>query len=544
MRSTPARTASIFAVAGLIACVAFACRFTPLGGTLGGFDNDHFVHLLRSDMLLNGEQPLRDFADAELRGAWPSLGYAASAWAQRIWGRTLLAEAYLTAGGVALAAAGVFVLALYLARQWALALLAAAAVIVAHPKLYNYEKPVVLVVALALAWAWARRPSWGGLAAMSAWTAVAALVRHDFGVYAGIAAGVVLVAREAPPAVRASRAAAYVALTVLLLAPSIVWIQRYEGVGNYVQRTLESARMESRRTELGRRPALDLAAGATRDNVIAVSYYLFWAIPAGVAAALVVLVIRRSPDPASIAMGCAVLACAVAVNVFFLRGNLMARFGDAMVPVALAAAWAAGAAAPAAARALPGALLLALTAALWFGGELRAEVGTVTSRIDSRDDVGPHLRRVTQALSGMPPRAWTEEDAVGTLTASQYLAECTGPGDRVLLATYAPEVPFFARRLFAAGQGTFGLAFYESDAQQREAVARLARQSVPVVIGSYEDFEGEFADDYRIVHQWVAERYRDAGTIPVNGRPWFRVLVARDRKPTGVHPVFQLPCFK
>ena len=60
-------------VAAAVAFVAFIYRFNTLGGSLGGFDNDHFIYLIRTDMLLAGEQPLRDFVDAELRGAWPAL---------------------------------------------------------------------------------------------------------------------------------------------------------------------------------------------------------------------------------------------------------------------------------------------------------------------------------------------------------------------------------------------------------------------------------------------------------------------------------------
>ena len=81
--------------------MAFVYRFNTLGGALGGFDNDHFIYLIRTDMLLAGEQPLRDFVDAELRGAWPALTYAVSAWAQQIGGRTLLPEAFLTVGALA-----------------------------------------------------------------------------------------------------------------------------------------------------------------------------------------------------------------------------------------------------------------------------------------------------------------------------------------------------------------------------------------------------------------------------------------------------------
>ena len=94
------RRMAIVAAAAVIAAALrpFLFRFNALGGTLGGFDNDHFIHLIRTDMLLQGQQPLRDFADAELRGAWPALTYSMSAWAQQIGGRTLLSEAYLTVG--------------------------------------------------------------------------------------------------------------------------------------------------------------------------------------------------------------------------------------------------------------------------------------------------------------------------------------------------------------------------------------------------------------------------------------------------------------
>ena len=134
MSSAGSRSAPIWwsrrriAIAAVVAVVvgvgAFLFRFNTLGGTLGGFDNDHFTRLIRADMLLQGEQPLRDFADAELRGAWPALTYAMSAWAQQIGGRTLLPEAYLTVGLLTLAFVIVFLLALDLSKRWSVAVLA------------------------------------------------------------------------------------------------------------------------------------------------------------------------------------------------------------------------------------------------------------------------------------------------------------------------------------------------------------------------------------------------------------------------------------
>ena len=101
----------------LLASFAFLYRFNALGGALGGFDNDEFQMLTRVDLLLAGEQPLRDFADGELRAVWPSLSYEVPALVQRVWGRNLLVHAYLTLGALALCAGIVFVFARHLSRS-------------------------------------------------------------------------------------------------------------------------------------------------------------------------------------------------------------------------------------------------------------------------------------------------------------------------------------------------------------------------------------------------------------------------------------------
>ena len=76
---TPFRTAILALIAVAIAAFSFVYRFNTLGGPLGGFDNDHFPQLVRSIAMLDGERPLRDFTDAELRALWPAPTYSTSA---------------------------------------------------------------------------------------------------------------------------------------------------------------------------------------------------------------------------------------------------------------------------------------------------------------------------------------------------------------------------------------------------------------------------------------------------------------------------------
>jgi hypothetical protein len=308
-----------------VGAVAFAYRFNSLGGALGGFDNDHFIHLTRTDLLLSGEQPLRDFVDAELRGAWPSLTYSVSAWAQQIGGSTLLPEAYLSVGALAAAYAVVFLIALDLSKRWSVALLAAAVAIATTPKLYNYQK--VLMLALG---AWALRaavlsPSVARLAVAAAVTAAAALFRHDYAVY--IAGGMVaaLVVRDAGRwAVAARTVGLYSALTALCLLPSALWVQTYEGIPAYVRNTLESVAVESARTEL-RLPQFDLSAPFAGDGLLVLTYYAFWAVPI---VAAITLIGRVAASPASRltaaerATAAGLLVMTVLVNTYFLRANL------------------------------------------------------------------------------------------------------------------------------------------------------------------------------------------------------------------------------
>jgi hypothetical protein len=87
------------------------------------------------------------------------------------------------------------------------------------------------------------------------------------------------------------------------------------------------------------------------------------------------------------------------------------------------------------------------------------------------------------------------------------------------------------------------LNFYLRDWQQRQAVERLKRQSVPIVLGAADDFKGEFVDDYAHVYEYVAAHYRDAGVMAVDGKPRFRVLVDSRRQPVRSDPYFHLPCF-
>jgi hypothetical protein len=552
-RSTHARrgwriTCALIA-ALIVAAFAFAFRFNSLSGTLGGFDDDHFATLMRVDLLLEGQQPLRDFADFELRGAWPSLSYILPAWAQRLGGRSLLPEAYLTVGSLALAHALLFVLALALSRRWPVALLAAACAIATTPKLYNYPKVLVLTLAVVAIRAAGLAPSWPTLLLAALVTAIAVVFRHDYGVYVAFAMLVSLAARDGRWRPASRRVGAYVGLTTVLLLPSAAWVQMYEGIPSYLRNVAAAATLEAQRTEL-RLPAPGVSSAS--DAIILTTFAVFWL---AVVVAVAVLVLRRRPSwaaelpAADRATAIGLIALAAIVNLFFLRANLTQRFGDAVAPVALLLAWIAGTGpairSPAVGRAFTVSslgllgLLLAGSVASTDGMRRLRDAGL----LDGWATTAVRFQEVRDTLQGWPPSNWSEVEMGASLLAARYVAQCTSPRDHLLVAGYAPEIHVLARRRFAAGQGTVSLGFYTSTEDQRRALARLATQSVPIVLAEAEDFDEGFASDYPLLAAHILSRYRDAGTMTLDEGRRIRVFVDASRMPTGVDPHLGLPCF-
>lgn len=552
-RSWWGRRRLLLAVLGavVVASVAFFYRFNSLDGSLGGFTNDHFAQLMRAEMLLRGEQPLRDFADAEMRGAWPALSYAVPAWAQQLFGRTLLAEAYMTIGALALAAALVFLLALDLARRWSVALLATAVVIVMEPRLYNYPKVLMLALGAVAIRSVTLNPRALRLGFAAITTAAAALFRHDGGVYVGLGVMAGLVARDAGAwSLVVRRVGLYVGLTALCLLPSAVWVQVYEGIPTYLRNNLATTVIEAGRTD----PETSLfaqLAPLNSDSLVLLSYYAFWAVLAVTAAVLAWRAYRSAPPLTPEDRGCAVglLAMAVVANEFLLRDNLSARLGDAVVPVAVLGAWITGAAETSPGPSVRRLTMLAPLVLLSFMLGAAWVFADVAHTLDDSGLAGPARRvvgqfgEVRERLSRLPPAKWTDDDAKGTLIASRYVAECTSPDDYLLVAAEAPEIPVYARRRFAAGQGTVALGRYASDAEQRRAMARLASQSVPIILADAARFEAEFVRPYPLLAKHVAEHYREAGTI-VAGGSRLLVFVETARQPLRTDPHLGLPCFQ
>jgi hypothetical protein len=444
----------------------------------------------------------------------------------------------------------VFVFARQLSRSWVCALLAALVVIVSGAKAYNYTKVLTLTVALAALYGYVRAPTIARLCVLAAWTVVAALFRHDYAVYVGIAVLVAIVAIEPRPwRVPLRRVATYAALCLAFSLPSILWIMLHGGILGYVDVVLRSISSEGRR--LARWPVVDLASPFSESSLVAFNYYAYWLLPLIAAGVLVWLLLRTKradrDDAAHITFGLALLTMAVVVNVFFLRANLQARFGDGSVPIALVGAWIAGAASRSTswmsrgvARAVPIVLLALMFAAFFKANSLAHELETGGLTV-SLEQTSLRFHDVVRTLRTLPSTNATQSE--GPLAVSRYLHECTAPDDRVLMGLYADEIPYFASRRIAAGQGYFALGFLRSEADQRLALERLSRQSAPVVVTAF-DYEREIVGNYPLIARHISSHYKEVGVVTAGGQPYVRIFVDIMRPPLGTDRVSGFPCFR
>jgi hypothetical protein len=534
----------------LLTCIY---RFNALGGSLGGFDGDHFIYYLGARAVALGERPLRDFADAGLQGAWPALTYELPALAQQLGRGTLLDEAVFVVLALALAFALLASTAQRLSGPLS-ALIVAAATLSASAKLYGYSKVLVFAVAAALFLAYARRPTRTRAMQLAAWSAVAFLFRHDFLAYLMPPVAVLMLLATDVRREALDRLVVFAATLAVLLAGPLYSIHRLMGIGSYLETARALVAGEANRTTF-RWPRIGAWQGdlwaffADENNAIAWLYYLSVAIPL-----VALLTLLRSPRTSNLdarqtrAVIASLAVLALILDRAFLRNNLGARFGDLGAPVAILAAWLLSGVSPrprwrrSLASALALLVLVPTLLALSTTGSVRSELDT-TGLSDSLQKIRRRLATVAAELSAIPPRPDAPPEAEPNV--SDYIRTCTATTDRVLVIADAPGILAMAGRSFAGGHPTFRPGFHRLEKDQRLTLERLRGQSVPVVVLEDEDaYSSHFAGEFALVHEHVVGEYERAGSLPAPGRPPVQVYTRRGLAATRAYGQTGLPCFR
>lgn len=317
--------------------------------------------------------------------------------------------------------------------------------------------------------------------------------------------------------------------------------------------------VERLRRALRTPPSVALAPGVlSRNNGVTWLYYLFMALPYAVLVAILVPVARQRPPFASWVSLVPVIALAAMAGPFWLRGNLYANFrlADLAFPSAVLGAWLLAASmrpGPMAVRTaviILATILYATTAtSVAAFSNLRRGVDDAIVAIDRAalsDEVG---RRMAWLLETPPPLSLLSKDT-GVRGAAEYLRQCTAPDDRVFLYGFYPEVQFFSGRASAAGRSFVARGFWAREAEQRHTIAAMRKGPTPVALIDVETAgsasPGRFLDpSLGILDAYLAQQYREAGTTGFgsSGNLRFRVLVDRQRTPTGTYAPLALPCF-
>jgi len=542
----------------VVLCFTAVYRFNTLGGRFGGFDNDHFVPFAYAKQVQAGAQPLRDFSGLGLQGAWPSLAYEASALAQRTLGNNLRSEAIVTIAGVSIAAALTFLAASLLSTPfWAL--IATSISVFVAPTLYNYPKVLMLsAVALVIA-VYARRPTVGGICGAAALSAVAFLFRHDYAAYVGV--GIVLACVVHGEWRRGfQHATLYVALTFLLLAPSLVYVERHAGLAQYVREGLELSRREADRTGLSMWPRFTFTSESSspvsaatffdvEQNGVAWLYYLTRLLPAVV----LIVVWRVVEDRHRRVAALAIAAMAACASPFLIRGNVAVRLGDVgpLFSILFAIVCDEVVRRRSEDQRAARAIRIVLIAALLAGTALSARtVGYVGSQMSTAglSRSFAHTRYRTQelwrTLGTLPEAALADGVVQSPLTIAQYFNRCTMPSDRIVMMTYEPEILPFAERLFGAGRLSVIPGYVLGERQERELVGFWQHESVPVALSEFEEFWNPESRDVPVIRNYLLANYRPAGDIQLTEDRRLKVFAHRQRAVVSLFGEGQLPCFR
>lgn len=235
--------------------VTLAWRFL----TFTGFSNDHYAHYALAQQLLLGERPIRDFSDP----GWP-LTYALSAAAWKLAGNQMVVEWAIAAVALAAGAAFTVITAFRLSASLWIALAVTLLEVVIYPRTYAYPKVVVYAFGAWAMMAMAGRPSHARIVLMAATVATAFLLRHDHGLYLGLAAAawVVLASRAAGWRTAIARAGVLTLATGAVLLPWLLFVSLNGGLVAYFDRAIEYAAAEANASNLRSWPRLTLRADA------------------------------------------------------------------------------------------------------------------------------------------------------------------------------------------------------------------------------------------------------------------------------------------
>ncbi len=256
---------------------------------------------------------------------------------------------------------------------------------------------------------------------------------------------------------------------------------------------------------------------------------------------------RGTMPPATMAaLGTTVVMCAI-VNQGLIRESPDSRLADVAAPAAVLGAAVSGlllrgrrSLVTRIVAAFVGIVTLWSAAAHGHAGEQIASARLLAGPSGVREQ----LHDVNRQLQLRPIDWYAPPGSTGLRALTRYVFECTASSDRVLVTWFAPEVFFYAERLFAGGQVYLDPGgWHASPADQQLTVRRLRDERVPITLVSVE-WEEAVSERFQLVHEYLQQHYVTAARSTFGGDREYAVLVDRSLPPLGLYEPLGLPCFR
>ena len=510
------RLASLLFPAFLVVYILFF--FGTVDGRLEG--DDH-IALAHAAALVGGDRLNVDVFDPGM-----PLQVVMSYVGQRLVGATL-AEVLLALAIRLIGLTALYLLTVRISRNRVIGVVVAAtvALLLLHEAVYSAEKLALYPIAMLAAWRFLE----GRLSpyVLSVVIAVAALIRHDHGVYVAITMAVAVCLRPQPLATLARVGGA----TLALLAPWLIWIHATEGLPSYVVSRIAFAQDNG----LGVERPFGFAAPYEWNDVNAALWLWHVAALTTIAALATGIMTRSAPLTVLAVMS------AVAMSGLMRKAGQSAEVAAMWIPlfVWLAREWRwYGRTALAGVAVVTVAAVLTVTHAQDELQQIARDGGGLLRRVPNA--VRFHL--VTPAIDAYAP----VDDTTDERLVVRYLYECLRPADRVWeTSMWYPVMYYPQRRPVWHFHWEHGLK--HDDASQRAFLEWIAHEQAPVIVTRGRSDPFSVFAMYPLVRPYVETHYRAASSSRFDAfRERYRVglLIDRRRAPTGTWEPLDLPCFR